>query len=262
MQLRKVTTRDVAIFFVLACVITWVCDAPLALAWQAGRAPPSYALPLVALGAFGPTLAALLVTAPKGQARTLFRPWRTELRWVLLGLALPFLLHLPATLLEVALGGHPAQWFYPPVLPEHIAALVIFSVGEEFGWRGFAYPRLADLVGPVRGALIVGSVWGLWHLGMMFTAEDGAPSPWLVLRFVAELALWSVVIAWLFERGHRSLWIALAIHAGGHLDNVNRAPMTETRLQILRFVVLAIAAALAARALVSNPVGSRATSRR
>jgi membrane protease YdiL (CAAX protease family) len=161
----------------------------------------------------------------------------------------------------VALGGTPQQWFYPPALPEHVAAIVFFSVGEEFGWRGFAYPRLADALGPVVGALIVGSVWGIWHLGMMFTPEDGPPSLLLVAKMVVELASWSVVIAWVFERGHRSMWIALAIHAGGHLDNVNRAPLGETRLQVLRLLVLLVAAALAARSLSSRS-GSTATSRR
>jgi membrane protease YdiL (CAAX protease family) len=157
-------------------------------------------------------------------------------------------LHLPATLIEVALGGHPAQWFYPPVLPEHVAALVVFSVGEEFGWRGFAYPRLAERHGPVTGSLILGAVWALWHLGMWFTPE-GPPGLVMLGIGMAELALWSIVFAWVFERGHRSMAVAIALHAGGHLDNVFRAPETEVRLRVLRFVVLAIAAALAARSL-------------
>ena len=42
---------------------------------------------------------------------------------------------------------------------------------------------------------------------------------------------------------------AIALHAGAHLDNVYRAPMTETRLIVLRFLVLAVVAALAARSL-------------
>jgi DNA-binding ferritin-like protein len=51
MQLRTVTTRDVVSFFVLACVITWVCDAPLALAWGA---VDLLAERIRALGSFAP----------------------------------------------------------------------------------------------------------------------------------------------------------------------------------------------------------------
>jgi hypothetical protein len=66
---------------------------------------------------------------------------------------------------------------------------------------------------------------------------------------MADPALWSVVMAWFYERGGRGLLVAIAVHAGAHLDNVTRAPETEVRLRVLRFVVLAIAAGVAARAL-------------
>jgi hypothetical protein len=56
-------------------------------------------------------------------------------------------------------------------------------------------------------------------------------------------------MAWFFERSNRSIAVAIALHAGAHIDNVTRAPETEVRLRILRFVVLAVVAALAARSL-------------
>jgi membrane protease YdiL (CAAX protease family) len=154
--------------------------------------------------------------------------------------------HLPATLIEVGLGGKPAQWFYPPVRPEHVAALVLFAVGEEFGWRGFAYPRMAARYGAVVGSLILGTVWGLWHFCMFFTAA-GPPSAALMAMRVLEFALASVVFSACFEHSGRSMAVALALHAGAHLDNIHRAPLTEVRLWVLRFVVLTIAAAVAAR---------------
>lgn len=248
----RTSWRDVALFFVLACGFTWLADAPLALAWLRRETPPEYALSLAGLGAFGPTLAALVVAGWRHELRGVFGRWRCDPRWVLLGLATPLLVHLPATALEVALGGHPARWFYPPGEPALVAAMVVFSVGEEFGWRGFAYPRLAALHGPVVGSLIVGAVWGVWHLGMMFTPERGAPDPALLAYAIAELALASVVFAWMFERSGRSMAVAIALHAGAHLDNPGRAPEFELRLRLLHLAMWAIAAALAARALARD----------
>jgi len=246
------TGREVYPFFALAFAITWTLDLPFVLACLRHVDPPPYALPLTGLGAFGPLLAAVAVGAWRGELRGVFGRWRTSPVWILVALALPFPLHFLPNLVEVALGGHPAHWFYPPVEPERLAAMVVFPLGEEFGWRGFAYPRLARRHGPVVGSLILGAFWGLWHLGMMFTAEK-APDLLKVGSTMAVLAAGSVVWAWVFERGGRSMAVALALHVGAHLDNENRAPETEVRLQVLRFVVMAAAAVMAARALSAKP---------
>jgi hypothetical protein len=82
--------------------------------------------------------------------------------------------------------------------------------------------------------------------------ESLSPAPLAVASMTADLALWSVVLAWCYERGGRSLAVAMAVHAGAHLDNVTRAPEAEVRLRVLRFVVLLLAAALAARALTAE----------
>lgn len=244
--------HDLWWFFALACAITWACNAPWVLACLSGAQPPAYALPLMGLGAFGPTFAALLVAAPRG---AIFGPWKTRPWLVLAGLALsPLVLHLPATLLELALGGQPAQWFYPPTQPERVLGLIFFSLGEEFGWRGYAYPRVVARYGVVPGNLLLGAVWGIWHLGMMFTPEAGAPTPAAVFAMTLQLMLGSVVWAWLLERGDRSLAIALAMHASAHLD---RVPESEGRLTVLRFLVLAVVAALAAWSLRDRRAAQR-----
>jgi uncharacterized protein len=242
----------VLLFFVLACGVTWLLDLPLALAWATHVPPPAHAMPMVGLGAWGPTLAAFVIAAQRRELRGVFGRWRTSPIWIVTGLFVPLAVHLPATLVEVALGGHPAHWFYPPAGSEQMAALVMFSIGEEFGWRGFAYARLEQRHGPVVGSLILGAVWGLWHLGMLFTPEHGPPELLTVAFYMADLALWSVVMAWAFERGARSIAVAIAMHAGAHLDDVYRAPETEVRLRILRFVALAIVAEFAARSLTAS----------
>ena len=243
---RRLT--DMTAFLALACGLTWGLDFPLAYAYARGAEPRSYALVLVGLGAWGPTLAALLVAGWRRELRGMFGRWRTRPLWIVAGLLYPLALHLPVTCIEWGLGGDPA-WFYPPNRPEYIAALVMFSFGEELGWRGFAYPRLAERHGPVVGSLILGAVWGLWHWGMLFTPEAGPPAPEMVLKYVVRMALASVVIAWFYERSGRSVAVAIAIHAGAHLDNISRIPQSEVRLQILHFLALVVVALFAARSL-------------
>jgi membrane protease YdiL (CAAX protease family) len=243
----------VAAFFVLAFGITWALDTPAVLSALEHAQPAVPLMALAGLGAFGPTLAALGVSWRTGEVRPTFGRWRTPLVWIPAALGVTPALHLVATLIEVALGGHPKQWFYPPVQAEHIAGLLFFSLGEEAGWRGYAYLRLADSLGAVRGALIVGSLWALWHMGMWVIASNGAPQLSTVGFAMLELTAASVYFAWFFERSGRSLAVAIALHAGGHLDNVSRAPEDELRLRALRLVVYAAAAALAAWSLSRRP---------
>jgi membrane protease YdiL (CAAX protease family) len=234
---------------VLACGITWALEVPFVLSLVARETPPGYAVAGAALSAWGPTLAAIAVAAPRRELRSVFRPWRASPLLVVAALLTPLSLHLVATLLEVALGGEPAAWLYPPVKPEHFAALVMFSFGEEFGWRGFAYPRLLRRHGPILAALTVGAVWGVFHLLMSFSLETGAFDVFRFGILLVELPLYSILFAWFFERTNGSLAAAIALHMGGHLDNDGHLPATEVRLWILRIAVLAIAAALAARSL-------------
>ena len=84
----------------------------------------------------------------------------------------------------------------------------------------------------------------------MNVAPETGSFDWLKMGvMLVDLPLYCLVFAWLFERGNRSMAVAIALHAGAHVDNVYRAPTTEVRLILLRFLVLAVVAALAARAL-------------
>ena len=47
---------------------------------------------------------------------------------------------------------------------------MLFAVGEEAGWRGTMYPILKEHFGIVKGRLIGGAVWGVWHWPIMLLA--------------------------------------------------------------------------------------------
>lgn len=238
-------------YFALAVGITWACDLPIALATWRGEAPGGLAIAGAALSAWGPTIAAAIVARRTGGLRDVFGRWRTNPAWVLVALALIPAAHQAANVLEVALGGAPARWLYPPETAEHVAALVMFSIGEEFGWRGFAHPRASARWGPVAGAAVIGVVWTAWHFFMWFT-EDGPPSAATVAWALPELVFGSILFGWLFDRSGRSMAVAIALHMGAHLDNPLRGDADEPRLRALRLVVLG---ALALAAAASAPRG-------
>jgi membrane protease YdiL (CAAX protease family) len=238
-------------FFALACLWTWLLAVPAATAWLRREAPGGFAVACAGLSAFGPLLA-LLVCATRAERRAAFGRWRTPAAWVALSLLAPLAVHLLATLLYALLGGQPQSWFHPPAHPEALAALIVFPLGEEFGWRGFAYPKLAQRFGLVRGSLLLGTIWGLWHLAYGVTPEKAGFDLVEFCLGMLELPLYSLLITWVMERANRSMAVALAFHAGGHLDHIERAANAALLLHGCHLAVLATLALLAARDLRSS----------
>lgn len=250
-----VSSDGLGTFVALAWGTTWLLELPLAASWLRGLPGEPYMFALAGLSAFGPTCAALVVARRQRRIRDVFGRFRAAPLWVALALVTPLVLHLFAKLLEVALGGNVAHWFWLPETSAQVAALVIFPIGEEIGWRGFAHPLLVRRYGLVLGSLVLGVIWGIWHL-LYGIKPDGSFELSGFALTVLECVLWAPVIAWLFERTNRSLLVAIAIHAGAHLDNAARIPAGDVRLRTSTLLVLAIAAALAARVLAKRPLPS------
>ena len=90
---------------------------------------------------------------------------------------------------------------------------MIFTFGEEFGWRGYLLPRLSPL-GGVTAAVISGAIWGLWHAPLILLDGynyPGHPVSGLGMMVVFTTAL-GVILAWLrFRSG--SVWPSTLAHA-------------------------------------------------
>jgi membrane protease YdiL (CAAX protease family) len=73
----------------------------------------------------------------------------------------------------IILGGAPPQhWvvfppisgFFPGSLFFSVMGLLAGTIGEEFGWRGFAQPRLQKRYGALAASCLIGLIWGTFHL--------------------------------------------------------------------------------------------------
>lgn len=82
---------------------------------------------------------------------------------------------------------------------------------EEFGWRGFALPLLQRRCAPIWAGLILGGIWGLWHLPA-FLLSGTQQSEWSFMAFFAGCLAISVIVTALFNRSHGSIFLPALFH--------------------------------------------------
>jgi membrane protease YdiL (CAAX protease family) len=88
-------------------------------------------------------------------------------------------------------------------------------LGEEFGWRGFALPRLLQRRPPLAAALILGVIWWAWHLPTFFIPTLSQHQLSIPIFLVNSLAL-SVIMTWLYQRTRGDLLLMILVHVAAN----------------------------------------------
>jgi membrane protease YdiL (CAAX protease family) len=82
---------------------------------------------------------------------------------------------------------------------------------EELGWRGFAQPLLQRRTSALNASLLLGFIWGLWHLPAFFI--PGAPQGQYALGgFIAGSMIISVLMGVVFNGTRGSIPLAFLFH--------------------------------------------------
>jgi uncharacterized protein len=89
-----------------------------------------------------------------------------------------------------------------------------FAFGEEFGWRGYAQGRLVREFGLLKGLLLLGIFWGVWHVPIYYFMREFPQHP-IFGPFVMtpiDNILAVIPMAWLYIKS-RSIWVPTLAHA-------------------------------------------------
>src|SRR5882762_9113096 len=208
-------------FFVLTYALMWACFITVAVTGIPVYAPLGGVL--VLLGTCAPSLVALWLTSrAEGDSgvRALLGGvlrWRVPARWYLFALAyLPAIKLTAALVHRVTTGAWPRfgdePWYL--ILPA-IAASTPVQAGEEIGWRGYALPRLAARFGLGRASILLGLMWGSWHLPQFFIPEADTYGQSFVV-YVLQVTALSVAMAWLYAHSNGSLLLVMLLHAAAN----------------------------------------------
>ena len=159
---------------------------------------------------------------------TRMRRWRVGARWYAVAL-LTAPLVFTAVLIPLSLispvflpGIFASEAKVSFVLMSIVVALTV-GIFEELGWTGFAVPTLLKLrYGVLSTGLIVGVLWGAWHLlgndiWASVATSGGFPLALFVVLsglslLVGGLLAFRVLMVWVYERTG-SLLVAMLMHA-------------------------------------------------
>src|SRR5215217_7413964 len=209
-------------FFLLVFIITWVVWVPRASGAPLGVVGQAWT--------WAPTIAALLaaaLTGGRGALRELgsrLVRWRVGWQWYLVVILGPAAFSLAVAGVYTLLGGSWAEAAPPALLEGPLLFLPLFlliltltdGLGEELAWRGFALPRLLTRYNALAASLILGVIWALWHLPLLWT--EGGPMyqlpVWLLLLDVTAKA---VLFTWVFLHTRGSVLIAMLFHGATNL---------------------------------------------
>ena len=211
-------------FFVLAYALSWILESPLVLLGDQVTNTQGFVLTILASNV--PSLLAIALTAivyGRGALRKLLRrllSWRVEPRWYLVVLLGPVALTGGMVTLNTFVGGSALRFDVSLLIPAVITlAFSIFpgsALGEEIGWRGYALPLLQAGRSALSASLIIGVLWGVWHLPLWLTGEPGR-TPTLYAGFVISAIALSVILTWVYNSTGGSLLMVVVLHATANL---------------------------------------------
>jgi len=215
-------------FFLMAYAFSWIISIPYVLSvWRI--LPGDYTIAFILKPWVGPTLAAFImtgITEGKAGLRRLRHPLqqrRAGWQWYLFILVgIPALLLLGIIIQPGMLASF--QGLTPVILVSYPVYFVVVFFGvampEEIGWRGFALPRMQPRYGPLWGTLLLGVLWGFWHLLYFLTPDHGGGPGTSFATFLTNFSIFllmvitlAIIFTWVFNHTQGSIFIATLLHA-------------------------------------------------
>ncbi|MDQ6902286.1 MAG: CPBP family intramembrane metalloprotease [Bacteroidota bacterium] len=207
------------LFVLLTYILTWSVEIPVALT-KHGYTAINVSKGLQTICTLSPGIVALILTAiffKKNALKTLLKAvvkWRVRFKWyfiiIILGIGL---CGLSLLLFDWTYGQinnpDPAYNF----IFYFILILPLSAFWEEIGWRGFLLPILQEKYSPLKASIIIGFVWGLWHLPIYLAINPYRDQTfsYFLFMFIGCFAI-SIIETWLYNSTKGSLFVCILFH--------------------------------------------------
>jgi len=94
----------------------------------------------------------------------------------------------------------------------------LITLGEEIGWRGFLQEKMLIKFGLNKGFILLGIIWGYWHMPVVLMGFNFPNHPVLGALFFMPLGtvFIGIFLGWLYLKT-QSIWIPALAHASANL---------------------------------------------
>ena len=217
----------------------------LAWTWGFGFAPVFMGIEGTPLGTFlfyfgggAPSVTALFLvflTYSKEQRKNYFMRCFSfrymGIKWPVLTVLFFTLISIAAIWLGVYLLGYemPGMNYIHAIIqnPLNLFLVLFFSVisgplNEEFGWRGYALDKLFVRFGFTGATLLLGFIWGIWHLPWYFTPGQAQydllqNSVFDAIMYIPSVILLNFAVSYVYTKTKRSILAGALVHMFGNL---------------------------------------------
>ncbi len=145
-------------------------------------------------------------------------------------------------------GESAKLWLF--VLPFFLIDFI--ANGEEIGWRGYVLPRLQSKYNALTSSLILGVIWGLWHLPKFLSHWSTVSFAWFMLHTI----VFAVILTWLYNGTKGSLLLVTIMHASANTAGIffpmSNTVSSENMGAYITYILLEVAVAIIA-ILVTGP---------
>lgn len=258
MKKKWMSAKLLVLFIVLTLAWTWICGfipvvfgftdtgAGTFIFYFGGGAPSVVALFLVFL------------TYPKDKIKDYFRRCisfrQMGWKWPLITIAVFAVLSFVSIASGVGFLGYdmPAMDYIKAIAanPLNIFLVLLISLisgplNEEFGWRGYALDRLLARFGFLKGSIILGFIWAIWHLPWYFTPGQAQynlmqDSVFHALMFIPSVMMLSVFVSFVYVKTNRSILAGALVHMFSNLIGSQLLSSYTTEISMLiRYVNMA-----------------------
>ena len=251
MKKNRMSTKYLVLFVVLTLAWTLICGFIPVLFGLTG---PGLGTFIFYLGGGAPSVVALFLvflTYPKDKRKDYFRRCfsfaQAGWKWPLITVAVFTLLSVLSIVIGVGILGYemPTMDYIKAIVnnPLNIFLVLLLSLisgplNEEFGWRGYALDRLLVRFGFLKGSLILGFIWAIWHLPWYFTPGQAQynllkDSVFHALMFIPSVMLLSVFVSFVYVKTGRSILAGALVHMFSNLIGSQLLSSYTTEISML-----------------------------